>query len=87
MFGKRLKIIFDKNIFSFVNSKKVEIHSSPYQNILLLIFPNGTVWLNFRVNLQGPCLLDLTYFPMDTQQCNLIFEVSMKHASANNKKI
>ncbi|KAE9553462.1 hypothetical protein FO519_003334 [Halicephalobus sp. NKZ332] len=58
----------------FVNSKKVEIHSSPYQNILLLIFPNGTVWLNFRVNLQGPCLLDLTYFPMDTQQCNLIFE-------------
>uniref|UniRef100_A0A7E4V4D6 Neur_chan_LBD domain-containing protein n=1 Tax=Panagrellus redivivus TaxID=6233 RepID=A0A7E4V4D6_PANRE len=58
----------------FVNSKKVEIHSSPYQNILLLIFPNGTVWLNFRVNLQGPCLLDLTYFPMDTQQCNLVFE-------------
>uniref|UniRef100_A0A914ZA25 Uncharacterized protein n=1 Tax=Panagrolaimus superbus TaxID=310955 RepID=A0A914ZA25_9BILA len=32
------------------------------------------VWLNFRVKLEGPCLLDLTYFPMDTQQCNLIFE-------------
>uniref|UniRef100_A0A915PGW3 Uncharacterized protein n=1 Tax=Setaria digitata TaxID=48799 RepID=A0A915PGW3_9BILA len=57
-----------------VNSKKVTIHTSPSQNILLLVFPNGTVWLNYRVSLQGPCQLDLTYFPMDTQQCNLIFE-------------
>nr|ACJ65067.1 Lgc-53 [Haemonchus contortus] len=58
----------------FVNSKKVEIHSSPSQNILLLVFPNGTIWLNFRVSLIGPCKLDLTYFPMDRQSCNLIFE-------------
>ncbi|EYB82217.1 hypothetical protein Y032_0364g3556 [Ancylostoma ceylanicum] len=58
----------------FVNSKKVEIHSSPSQNILLLVFPNGTVWLNFRVSLIGPCKLDLTYFPMDRQSCNLVFE-------------
>ncbi|KAM3727633.1 Serotonin-gated chloride channel [Dirofilaria immitis] len=57
-----------------VNSKKVAIHTSPSQNILLLVFPNGTVWLNYRVSLQGPCQLDLTNFPMDTQQCNLIFE-------------
>ncbi|CAJ0572745.1 unnamed protein product, partial [Mesorhabditis spiculigera] len=55
-------------------SPNVEIHASPSQNILLLIFPNGTVWLNFRVSLQGPCKLDLTYFPMDRQTCNLIFE-------------
>ncbi|PIO68150.1 Neurotransmitter-gated ion-channel ligand binding domain protein [Teladorsagia circumcincta] len=58
----------------FVNSKKVEIHASPSQNILLLVFPNGTVWLNFRVSLIGPCKLDLTYFPMDRQSCNLVFE-------------
>ncbi|KAK6113116.1 Neurotransmitter-gated ion-channel ligand binding domain containing protein [Brugia malayi] len=57
-----------------VNSKKVTVHTSPSQNILLLVFPNGTVWLNYRISLQGPCQLDLTNFPMDTQQCNLIFE-------------
>ncbi|KAI6192191.1 Ligand-Gated ion Channel [Aphelenchoides bicaudatus] len=57
-----------------VNSKKVEIHSSPQQNVLLLIFPNGTIWLNFRVSLQGPCKLDLSTFPMDYQQCELVFE-------------
>ncbi|TKR81020.1 hypothetical protein L596_014968 [Steinernema carpocapsae] len=58
----------------FVNSKKVEIHSSPTQNILLLALSNGTIWVNYRVSLQGPCQLDLTYFPMDTQRCNIIFE-------------
>ncbi|VDN06886.1 unnamed protein product [Thelazia callipaeda] len=57
-----------------VNTKQVTVHTSPSQNILLIIFPNGTIWLNYRVSLQGPCQLDLTYFPMDTQQCNLIFE-------------
>ncbi|KAK0390495.1 hypothetical protein QR680_019378 [Steinernema hermaphroditum] len=58
----------------FVNSKKVEIHSSPTQNILLLAMSNGTIWVNHRVSLQGPCQLDLTYFPMDTQRCNIVFE-------------
>ncbi|CAG9538809.1 unnamed protein product [Cercopithifilaria johnstoni] len=57
-----------------VNTKKVTIHTSPSQNILLLVFPNGTVWLNYRISLQGPCQLDLTNFPMDIQQCKLIFE-------------
>lgn len=28
----------------------------------------------FRVQVQGPCMMDLTYFPMDTQTCGLIFE-------------
>ena len=29
---------------------------------------------SFRVQVTGPCHIDLTYFPMDTQYCNLVFE-------------
>uniref|UniRef100_A0AC35UHQ8 Neur_chan_LBD domain-containing protein n=1 Tax=Rhabditophanes sp. KR3021 TaxID=114890 RepID=A0AC35UHQ8_9BILA len=58
----------------FVNSKKVSVHESPEKNILLLIFPNGTVWLNFRVAIEGPCQLQLQLFPMDSMTCNYIFE-------------
>lgn len=58
----------------FVNSKKTEIHASPTPNIFLLIFPNGTVWTNYRVVVQAPCKMNFTVFPMDVVHCELIFE-------------
>ncbi|VDL71912.1 unnamed protein product [Nippostrongylus brasiliensis] len=45
-----------------VNSKGSVIHKSPTPNIFLAIFPNGTVWMNYR------------FFPMDRVMCTTIFE-------------
>lgn len=58
----------------FINSKKTEIHSSPTPNVFLLIFPNGTVWTNYRVAIQAPCDMEFTAFPMDEAKCELLFE-------------
>ncbi|CAI4222225.1 unnamed protein product [Auanema sp. JU1783] len=58
----------------FINSKTADIHKSPFPNIFLLIYSNGSVWTNYRLKLQGPCLMDLTRFPFDNVTCSLTFE-------------
>ena len=58
----------------FINSKTAQIHRSPFPNIFLMIYPNGTVWTNYRLQLSGPCEMDLTAFPFDTVRCLLTFE-------------
>uniref|UniRef100_A0A1I7T660 Neur_chan_LBD domain-containing protein n=1 Tax=Caenorhabditis tropicalis TaxID=1561998 RepID=A0A1I7T660_9PELO len=74
----------------FINSKFAEIHDSPFKNVFLMIYPNGTVWVNYvrietifigvhtlvfqRVNVKGPCDLSLELFPLDIQECHLIYE-------------
>uniref|UniRef100_A0A0N5AHQ4 Ligand-gated ion channel 50 n=1 Tax=Syphacia muris TaxID=451379 RepID=A0A0N5AHQ4_9BILA len=58
----------------FINSKTADIHKSPFPNIFLMIYANGTVWTNYRLKLQGPCLMDLTRFPFDNVTCSLTFE-------------
>ncbi|KFD72262.1 hypothetical protein M514_01324 [Trichuris suis] len=58
----------------FVNSKEAFIHQSPFTNIFLMIYNNGSVWTNYRVKLTGPCQMELQRFPMDVQKCSLTFE-------------
>uniref|UniRef100_A0A0N4ZN05 Neur_chan_LBD domain-containing protein n=1 Tax=Parastrongyloides trichosuri TaxID=131310 RepID=A0A0N4ZN05_PARTI len=69
---------FEKRLWSpnvcLVNTKSASIHSSPKANVLLMLLSNGTVWLNYRVRVEGPCEMDLSDFPMDHQKCYFVFE-------------
>ncbi|CAI5448753.1 unnamed protein product [Caenorhabditis angaria] len=58
----------------FINSKVAQIHNSPFRSVFLMLFPNGTVMVNYRVRVKGPCQLDLSNFPLDLQRCSLIYE-------------
>uniref|UniRef100_A0A914WFS1 Uncharacterized protein n=1 Tax=Plectus sambesii TaxID=2011161 RepID=A0A914WFS1_9BILA len=58
----------------FINSKFAHIHKSPFENVFLMIYPNGTVWVNYRLQVKGPCDMDFTSFPLDEQTCQLTLE-------------
>lgn len=57
-----------------VNSKATKVHDSPKPNILLMMFPNGTIWLNYRIRSEAPCQMNLRNFPLDSIRCSLVFE-------------
>lgn len=59
---------------AFINSKEAQIHKSPFTNIFLMVYSNGTVWTKYRIKLKGPCDMNLVTFPMDEQTCYLTFE-------------
>ncbi|KAF7633464.1 hypothetical protein Mgra_00007153 [Meloidogyne graminicola] len=58
----------------FVNSKKSELHSSPSPNTFVLIYPNGTIWMNYRLRVEGPCYVDLWLYPFNEEECELVLE-------------
>uniref|UniRef100_A0A0N5A801 Ligand-gated ion channel 50 n=1 Tax=Syphacia muris TaxID=451379 RepID=A0A0N5A801_9BILA len=58
----------------FINSKTAKIHESPFRNLFLMLFKNGTLWTNYRMKSTGPCDMNLKRFPFDTQKCYLTFE-------------
>ncbi|CAB3408777.1 unnamed protein product [Caenorhabditis bovis] len=69
---------FEKQIWSpnvcIVNTKSAAVHQSPKPNVLLMLMPNGTIWLNYRIRVQSPCSMNLERFPIDIQYCELVFE-------------
>jgi len=57
-----------------INTKDARIHKSPTENIFVIIYEDGKVWVNYRMRVRGPCELDFQYFPLDTQTCQLRIE-------------
>ncbi|CAD5224322.1 unnamed protein product [Bursaphelenchus okinawaensis] len=58
----------------FVNSKRSDLHTSPTPNTFVLIYPNGTVWINYRLRVEGPCYVNLENYPFNGEECELVLE-------------
>lgn len=58
----------------FINSKNASIHKSPVTNIFLMVYTNGSIMVNYRMKLVGPCEKNLKTFPIDRQQCSLTYQ-------------
>uniref|UniRef100_A0A1I7SLS6 Ligand-gated ion channel 50 n=1 Tax=Bursaphelenchus xylophilus TaxID=6326 RepID=A0A1I7SLS6_BURXY len=58
----------------FINSKSAHIHKSPFPNIFIMIYSNGSVWVNERIQVKGPCDMEFSSFPLDRQTCQLTLE-------------
>ncbi|KAI6236750.1 Cation transporter family protein [Aphelenchoides besseyi] len=67
----------------FVNSKQTTVHQSPTPNVFITVFSNGTIWLNYRLQVVGACDMDLALYPVDIQICELIIE----SYAFNNEKV
>ncbi|KJH53170.1 Cation transporter family protein [Dictyocaulus viviparus] len=73
-----LKSDFRKRIWTpdtcIINSKSSSIHSSPSENTFVILYENGLVWSNFRLNVKTPCSVNLKMFPFDSLSCEIILE-------------
>uniref|UniRef100_A0A672MDY8 Glycine receptor subunit beta-like n=1 Tax=Sinocyclocheilus grahami TaxID=75366 RepID=A0A672MDY8_SINGR len=70
---KMFQCLWKPDLF-FANEKNANFHDVTQENILLFIFRNGDVLISMRLSVTLSCPLDLTLFPMDTQQCNMQLE-------------
>ncbi|KAK2170562.1 hypothetical protein LSH36_2g12015 [Paralvinella palmiformis] len=58
----------------FANSKHTKFHDVTTKNAFLRIKSTGEIYLSLRLTVTAMCNMDLTYFPMDTQECTLEIE-------------
>ncbi|XP_057291821.1 glycine receptor subunit alpha-3-like [Hydractinia symbiolongicarpus] len=56
---------------TIINARKVEFYHSAVRTVLK---GDGTVYISQRLKAKCNCLMDLTYYPMDTQKCQITFE-------------
>ncbi|CAH3143133.1 unnamed protein product [Porites evermanni] len=57
---------------TYVNNEKSKV--APEQEFLLTIFPDGRIIYSQRLTVIAACKMDLRNYPMDKQNCSLLFE-------------
>lgn len=55
----------------FRNEKEGHFHEIIMPNVLLRIHPNGEVLYSIRISLVLSCPMDLKYYPLDRQSCEI----------------
>ena len=55
----------------FKNEKEGHFHNIILPNVLLRIHPNGDVLYSIRISLVLACPMDLKYYPLDKQVCQI----------------
>lgn len=58
----------------FVNEKSAYFHVATTPNSFLRIYPSGEILRSIRLTVTASCPMDLKYFPMDRQLCNIEIE-------------
>ncbi|XP_053214290.1 glutamate-gated chloride channel-like [Panonychus citri] len=53
----------------FSNEKEGHFHTIIMPNVLLRIYPDGSVLYSIRISLLLACPMDLKYYPLDEQEC------------------
>lgn len=55
----------------FSNEKEGHFHDIIMPNVLLRIFPDGSILYSIRISLVLACPMDLKYYPLDKQTCDI----------------
>jgi len=53
----------------FPNEKRAALHDITVPNKLMRIYPNGTIIHSVRITMTLSCPMELSHFPLDSQQC------------------
>ncbi|XP_066911541.1 gamma-aminobutyric acid receptor subunit beta-like [Clytia hemisphaerica] len=65
--------IWTPNLY-LVESKFGWKNDVPQPNVMIYLYPNGTVGFNFRLNVGLYCAMQMRYFPFDKQHCQMTIE-------------